>query len=82
MGESRREITKTIPLSKPVINHENKMVDAIDGIEWEETRKELREIKTLVIHIHGGNRERESKHAKFKLWQVAISYGKQRNQQP
>ena len=57
-GESRGEITKTILLHKLVINHENKMVDAIDSVEWEETKEELRELRTPVIHIDGGNRKR------------------------
>ena len=34
------------------------MVDSIDSVEWEETKDELRELRTPVIHIHGGSRKR------------------------
>ena len=51
--ESTGEINKTLLLNRPVINHETKMVDSIDSIEWEETKDDLRKLRAPVIHIDG-----------------------------
>ena len=45
-------------LHKPVFNPEGAMVDSIDSVEWEETKDELRELRTLVVHIDGGKPKR------------------------
>ena len=79
-GESRGEVSKTVVLHKPFVNDEGKMVDSIDSIEWEETKDELRELRTPVIHIDGGNRKRGTQACEIQalsggyfLWQTPKS---------
>ena len=44
--------------ARPAFNPEGAMVDVIDTIEWEDTKDDLREIRTSVIIIEGGPRGR------------------------
>ena len=80
-GESQGEVSRTVHLHQPVLNSQGKMVDSIDSIEWEETKDELREIRTPVIHIDGGNRKRGTQICEIQalsggyfLWQTPKSH--------
>ena len=60
-GESRGEVTRDVITRKPQdvrVTSGDRMVDAIDSVEWEEEKDALRETRVPIIRITGGNRNR------------------------
>ena len=53
-------MVKTSRLNERVVYQENNMVDCMDSMDWEEAEDELAELRTPVIHMHGGSRKRET----------------------
>ena len=77
IGESRGEVTRSIITGRDVFNPEGAMVDAIDSVEWEETKDSIREERVPVIRIAGGNRKRGIQACEIHLCQEDTSFGKQ-----
>ena len=79
-GESRGEVARTVLVNKPIVNSEGKMLDSRDGVEWEQTKEEVREIRTLMIDIDAGSRsmgtqacEIQALSGGYSLWQTPSS---------
>ena len=57
-GESRGDIIKDMEVGDSFVNQSGMRIDSIDEIGWAEEKQELRERKTPMIRISGGNRKR------------------------
>ena len=57
-GEARGEIAREVVTRRDVFDPKGAMVDAIDYVEWEETKEEIRELKMPVIMVDNGSRRR------------------------
>ena len=57
-GESNGGIAREVITRQPVFDPQGMTVDAIDSLEWEESKDEIRKLRVLVIIIDGGPRKR------------------------
>ena len=57
-GESRGELTREVVTAEPMINSRGAMVDAIDHVTWDESKDEIRDLRTPVIISDGRPRKR------------------------
>ena len=57
-GESRGTIVRDVRIPRDVREQDGSMVDSIDEVEWIQEKTEIRERKSPMIRIEGGNRKK------------------------